>query len=110
MSSRNTSSKGQVPKTDYGILFQVRGISGSFNPMNSDKSGKSSNDSKLKQAEESLRTVISERLKLSTDETSFVDLRLSMGFSTIGGRTLDEGTKRLQVVKLGLRSTTRDGS
>ncbi|KAE8687780.1 hypothetical protein F3Y22_tig00111008pilonHSYRG00174 [Hibiscus syriacus] len=61
MSSRNTSTQGQVPKTESGMEScskQVRGISGSFNPMNSDKSGKISNDSKLKQAEESLRTVM----------------------------------------------------
>ncbi|GMI88456.1 hypothetical protein HRI_002514900 [Hibiscus trionum] len=60
MSSRNTI-KEQVPKIESATgssSKQVRGSSGSFKPMNGDKSGKSSNDNKLKQAEESLRTVM----------------------------------------------------
>ncbi|XVE92835.1 hypothetical protein REPUB_Repub01dG0137100 [Reevesia pubescens] len=74
MSFRNTSRefsqvesqvmqgmKDQAPKTDSVMKSsskQVRSISGSFNPMNTDKSAKRSYDSKLKQAEESLRTVM----------------------------------------------------
>ncbi|XVE49837.1 hypothetical protein DITRI_Ditri01bG0114200 [Diplodiscus trichospermus] len=73
MSVRNTSRelflvesqvmqgrKDQAPKTESVMKSsskQVRRISGSLNPMNTDKSAKSS-DSKLKQAEESLRTVM----------------------------------------------------
>ncbi|GMI83836.1 hypothetical protein HRI_002052900 [Hibiscus trionum] len=61
MSSRNRSSKDRVPKAESGMEScskQVGGISGSLNPMNGDKCGKSSSESKLKQAEESLRTVM----------------------------------------------------
>ncbi|KAK8624631.1 hypothetical protein V6N13_089521 [Hibiscus sabdariffa] len=61
MSSRNTSTKDQVLKTESATEScsnQVRGASGSLNPMNGVKSGKTSNESKLKQAEESLRTVM----------------------------------------------------
>ncbi|KAK8558908.1 hypothetical protein V6N13_098523 [Hibiscus sabdariffa] len=62
MSSSNTSTKDQVPKTTESATEscsnQVRGVSGSLNPMNGVKSGKTSNESKLKQAEESLRTVM----------------------------------------------------
>ncbi|XVF01897.1 hypothetical protein REPUB_Repub04eG0128500 [Reevesia pubescens] len=75
MSLRNTSReffqvesqvmqgiKDQAPKTDSVMKSsskQVRSISGSFNPMNTDdKSAKSSYCNKLKQAEESLRTVM----------------------------------------------------
>ncbi|XWS39519.1 hypothetical protein CRYUN_Cryun18bG0062300 [Craigia yunnanensis] len=54
--------KDQSPKTDSVIKSyskQVRSISGSINPKDKDKSAKSSYDSsKLKQAEESLRTVM----------------------------------------------------
>ncbi|KAL4319594.1 hypothetical protein GQ457_18G014530 [Hibiscus cannabinus] len=61
MSSRNTSTKDQVPKTESApesCSNRVRGASGSLNPMNGVKSSKTSNESKLKQAEESLRTVM----------------------------------------------------
>ena len=75
MSLRNTSReflrvepqvmkgvKDQTPKTDSVIKSsskQVGSISGSINPMDKDKYAKSSYDSsKLKQAEESLRTVM----------------------------------------------------
>ena len=75
MSLRNTSReffqvesqvmqgiKDQTPKSDSVIKSyskQVGSISGSINPMVKDKSAKSSYDSsKLKQAEESLRTVM----------------------------------------------------
>ncbi|XWS54255.1 hypothetical protein CRYUN_Cryun10bG0075300 [Craigia yunnanensis] len=54
--------KNQTPKTDSVIKSsskQVGSISGSINPMDKDKYAKSSYDSsKLKQAEESLRTVM----------------------------------------------------
>ncbi|MFQ6661272.1 hypothetical protein Gotur_029486 [Gossypium turneri] len=63
MSLRNTSTKDQAPKTESGMgccSKPVKGISGCFDPMSADKSGKSSNDSKLKQAEDSLRTVSDE--------------------------------------------------
>ncbi|KAH1031166.1 hypothetical protein J1N35_043340 [Gossypium stocksii] len=61
MSLRNTSTKDQAPKTESGMgccSKPVKGISGCFDPMSTDKSGKSNNDSKLKQAEDSLRTVM----------------------------------------------------
>ncbi|XWS68573.1 hypothetical protein CRYUN_Cryun04dG0101800 [Craigia yunnanensis] len=74
MSLRNTSReffqvesqvmqgmKDQAPKTESVMKSsskQVRSISGSFNLLNTDKSAKRSYDNKLKQAEESLRTVM----------------------------------------------------
>ena len=53
--------KDQAPKTESVMKSsskQVRSISGPFNPLNTDKSAKRSYDSKFKQAEESLRTVM----------------------------------------------------
>ncbi|OMO98876.1 hypothetical protein COLO4_13657 [Corchorus olitorius] len=53
--------KDQAPKTNSVVKSSSkpeRSISGSLNPMNTDKPGKSSNDTKLKQSEESLRTVM----------------------------------------------------
>ncbi|WRX15500.1 hypothetical protein QQP08_007987 [Theobroma cacao] len=52
--------KDQAPKTDAVVKSsskQMTSISGSFYPMNTNKPAKISYDSKLKNAEESLRTV-----------------------------------------------------